>query len=968
LPKAAGVDKRTSYKESYAETKSSAGLGLKMKVCHLVTILSAVFVGMTSGNAVHAAGELRGEKTFNEKVLPVLETFCYDCHADGMDEGNFILDEHSTYATLAADKKLWDHVREIMSTHVMPPENKDQPTNDERKVVLNWIENDVFWVDPTKPDPGHAVLRRLNRTEYNNTVRDVFFVNSRPAKNFPPDDTGYGYDNIGSVLSLSPLLMEKYLRAAREVSTDAVSIRSASRFEDELSGDEFKIKSGNGAERYGVMSLFGAGEMVGKTEIKEDGVYRFMAELSSNKAGDENAKFVVLVGDKEVYKSEVEREFDGKNIDASVQRFGFDVPLTKGKHEIAIRFLNDHYDAQAADPKRRDRNLLVKSLNIDGPLKFKEMAQSRFLEWVMEGKKIAPKQLDLMGHDFNHVQGGGVYFDNKLAIFASNGSIHREFEIPAEGEYRITLVASANQAGKERARMSVKLGEEVRTMDITAPDGKSQWLSFTAKKLTTGKHTLTISFVNDYYNEGKDRNAYLERVMIMGPTGSETAPVFAEDFSRQWIKRLGLKVFRRPLEKDDEEKLLNILKVARNEGASRQEAISLVVEAMMGSSKFLFNGAPRPSGGEENGTVLIDEFTLASRLSYFLWSTSPDDRLLSLASKGELRKNLRSEVKRMIGDWRGRAITENFAGQWLRLRDIELVAPHTRRFPEFYKGSVRNDMRKESMMYFDYLVSDNRSALEILDSDYTFVNETLAKYYNIEGVKGSKFRKVSLKGTPRGGMLTQGGILTLTSHPTRTSPVKRGQYLLENVMGTPPPPAPQNIPEFEVDRGAKVEGTLRQSFEAHRANPSCASCHAFLDPFGFAFENFDAVGRWRDKDNKQDIDATGKLLTGETFDGASELRKLLVQVRKEDFSRNLIENIMIYALGRGLDYPDKLFVRQLKTKAEENDYRMQDIIISVVESMPFQRMRSISNGQPEPESAPAPAPKKEEPKQSTAQN
>lgn len=905
----------------------------------IACIMGVPFAVAEVASAAAGAVGLRGEETFQSKVMPVLQTYCYDCHGDGMDKGNFVLDKHNGYAETLADRKLWDHVREIMSTHVMPPENKDQPTREERQTVLSWIEEDVFWVDPERPDPGHVTLRRLNRTEYNNTVQDVFGIKSRPANSFPPDDTGYGYDNIGDVLTLSPLLMEKYMRAAREVAEEAVWYREPERHEEELSGDEFKVVEGNGAERYGMMALFSRGEIEGRAKVMADGLYRMTMVLSSNKAGNENARYQVLVDGQEVKKGEVSAEFDGNKIEESVERVSFDVWMKKGERKMAVRFLNDHYDEAAAEPKRRDRNLLLRVAYVEGPIKFRPVKQAPLVEWLFQGRSIVAPQMVLTGNDFDKLSPGGVQVVSNQVIFYSNGTAGRLFETPVAGEYRVTLVASANQAGQEPARLEALLGgEKLPVLELTQPDGKEQRFSFT-RKLDAGEHQLAVSFLNDLYVDGKDRNAFLERVVIEGPLTSDIAEIFGDEQVKKWVSRLGLKVFRRPVEEEDMEKLVALVRLARESGAEKQEALSVVVEAMMSSSKFLFNGAPRPVGEVRNGSALVDEFTLASRLSYFLWSSAPDDRLLELAGKGQLRANLRAEVTRMIGDEKGWALTENFAGQWLRLRDVDLVSPDRRRFSEFYEGSLRNDMRKESMLFFDHILRGNRSALEILDSDYTFVNETLAKHYKIEGVKGRKFQKVSLEGTPRGGILTQGSVLTLTSHPTRTSPVKRGQFLLENVLGTPPPPAPQNVPEFGEDRGAKVEGTLRQRFEAHRSNPACASCHAFLDPFGFAFENYDAIGRWREEDNKQAIDATGKLLTGETFDGAKELRKLLVELKKDDFTRNLVENLLIYSLGRGLDYPDKLFVKQLKQRAERDGHRFQDLLVGVVESIPFQRMR-----------------------------
>lgn len=884
----------------------------------------------------------RGKDFYEKQILPVLEEFCYDCHADGVDKGELLLDKYSEYSAIIGDRKMWDHVSESLSTHVMPPENKDQPTLEQRKLVLDWIENEVFWVDPTKPDPGHVTLRRLNRTEYNNTIRDVFRVDARPARNFPPDDTGYGYDNIGDVLSLSPLLMEKYMRAARNVAEEAVWVKPPSRDEDERRGGEFKVTAGSGGEVQGFINLYGNGDAVTQTKIKEEGWHRVGLLLSANQAGNENARYAVLIDGQEVKTGEVTKSFDPKEPYSHWQRVAFDVWMKPGDRKVTVRFLNDYYDAKA-EPNKRDRNLMIQALNVNGPIKFRPIAQSKFLEWLMQGKKIVAPQMILQGFDFDATSDSpGVISTESSIAFVANGTAERTFEVPA-GEFRIRLIASADQTGNENARMNVKLGnEQLGKIEITNASGKEQWFSF-PKKLAGGKHTLSVTFENDFYDEKTkgDRNAYLDRVIIEGPI-NQAVPVFGQEASRAWITRLGLKAFRRPMEKEDVDKLVALVEMAQKEGASSTEAISVVCEAILNSSKFLFIGGADPVGPITNGAVLVDEYALATRLAYFLWSSAPDDELLRLASEGKLRENFDKQVRRMIADWRGWAMSENFAGQWLRLRDMDLVSPNAKMYPEF-KGGIRNDMKKESQLYFDHILRGNRNVMEFLDSDYTFLNESLAKYYGIEGVKGHKFQQVSLKGTPRGGILTHGSILTLTSHPNRTSPVKRGQFLLENIMGTPPPPAPQNIPPFGEDRGAKAAAaTLRQRFEAHRANPACASCHAFMDPFGFAFENYDAIGRWRDLDNTQAIDASGKLLTGQTFNNAQQLRKLLVDVKKEDFINNLVENLLIYSLGRGLGYSDKLFVKQLSKRAAENDYRLQDLIIAVTESVPFQKMRDPS--------------------------
>ncbi len=889
------------------------------------------------GISLYAASPLRGASAYEKDVLPVLQEYCYDCHADGVDKGNFLLDKHADFAALVGDKKLWDNVREHVTTHVMPPENKAQPTNEQRDAIVRWIEDDVFWVDATKPDPGHVTLRRLNRAEYNNTVRDIFRVDTRPAQNFPPDDTGYGFDNIGDVLSLSPLLMEKYMRAARKIAEDAVWVKAPDRADEERYADEFTISEGKGAAQSGVLTLFSNGDITTKVSPKEDGVYQLSFMLGAKQAGPEKAKYAILVDGTEVQQGEIKDEKSPTDPGGNWERIALEVPMKKGGRKVSVRFLNDYSDANASDPQQRDRNLLFHSMQFVEPVRFRTPYQTKFLDWLFDGKRLPAPQMLLLGTDFADASGATSFYDG-MAGMAGNGTIKRNIDIYEAGDYSIRLSVSANQAGNENAKVTVKVGgEDAGTFEITTKHDKQQWLYF-RKALTPGKIPVEISFINDYYEKpGVDRNASVHKVLIEGPY-SKSIPVTGKS-APPWIAKIGQRVMRRPMDQSDLDKLTKLAEMARAEGASSVETIAVICEALLCSPKFLFRGGADPTGAPANGSVLVDEYSLASRLSYFLWSSCPDDELMKLAQEGKLRENLPAQVKRMIGDWKAYAMADNFAGQWLRLRDIDLVAPNRRLYPEF-QGGISGEMKKESQLYFDHIFRNNLSALEFLDSDYTFLNEKLAKFYDIKDVKGKEFRKVSLAGTPRGGILTHGSILTITSHPNRTSPVNRGKFLLENIIGTPPPPAPQDVPAFKEDRGAKVTGTLRQRFEAHRANPSCASCHAFLDPMGFAFENFDAIGRFRNKDNGQPIDATGKLLTGQTFDNAQQLRKLLVDVKKDDFIRCLVENMLIYSLGRGLDYPDKLFVKEITKQAAADGYKFQDIVLAVINSVPFQKMRA----------------------------
>jgi hypothetical protein len=884
------------------------------------------------------AEALRGNDLFQKQVMPVLNEFCWDCHGDGMDKGKLSLDKDKDYPSLLANHKLWEDVREHVSTHVMPPDGKPAPTLEQRNAIVKWIDDAVFYVDPAKADPGHITLRRLNRVEYNNTVRDIFKIESRPADNFPPDDTGYGFDNIGDVLSLSPLLMEKFMRAARKVSDEALWTKPPERPNVERQHSQFWIAKGTGDVHGTLAELFSNGELDTQFDVQTEGVYRLTPYLTAEQCGKEKAAFAIGVDDHEVMHGEVTEEFNRENPEGNLERFAVDVFLKPGSHKIKVAFLNDFGDPNEPNPKRRDRNLYLQSMNIAGPIGFQTGTQSKFLDWLLEGKKLNAPTLSLTGEDFNKGEGVSNIYEEQAEL-PSEGDVHREVSIPVEGEYRIRISASEDHAGNEGAKMGVKLGSlDLGKHEITATKGKTQWVSI-RKKLPAGNLDMRVSFLNDLYVEKtkEDRNLHLHRVFIEGPL-SQAADLTGTENIKNWVSKLALKIFRKPLDASEINKLCALADAALKDGASQTEAVGLICEASLSSPKFLFRGGAEPTGEEKNGSVLIDEFTLASRLSYFIWSSAPDDELLQLASKGELRKNLANQVTRMIGDWKGWAMAEDFAGQWLQLRDVELSEPNRKLFPEM-QGGMASLMKRESQFFFDHILRSNRSVLDFLDSDYSFMNEKLAKFYGIPNVKGKEFKKVSLAGTPRGGVLTQGSILLLTSHPNRTSPVKRGKFVLEQILGTPPPPPPQNVPAFNEDRGAARKGTLRQRFEAHRANPSCAACHAFLDPIGFAFEHYDAIGRYRDKDNGEQIDSTGKLISGQQFDNAETLRKLMVTDMKKDFIRCLTENLMIYSLGRGLDYTDKPAKDEIMAKAEKSGYKFQDMILAVCESLPFQKMR-----------------------------
>jgi Protein of unknown function (DUF1592)/Protein of unknown function (DUF1588)/Protein of unknown function (DUF1585) len=359
---------------------------------------------------------------------------------------------------------------------------------------------------------------------------------------------------------------------------------------------------------------------------------------------------------------------------------------------------------------------------------------------------------------------------------------------------------------------------------------------------------------------------------------------------------------------------------------------------MLVSPYFLFRIEAERTPTTPGGAWPISEYELATRLSYFLWSSMPDDELFRLARKNSLRQELVPQVRRMLADPKAKALTENFAGQWLQLRSLPSLTPNTAQFPTF-NDKLRSAMQKESELFFECIVREDRSILDFIDADFTFVNERLAKHYGITGVKGENFKQVTLTNGQRGGILTQASVLTITSNPTRTSPVKRGKWILENILGTPPPAPPPDVPELAEGKEVVLKGSLRQRMEQHRANAACAVCHEQMDALGFAFENFDAVGAFRSKDGKFDIDPAGELPGGQKFAGPAELKKIL-KAKSDLFGRCLSEKMLTYALGRGLEYYDRCAVDEIVGKLQKADYRFAGLVIAIVQSDPFQMRRA----------------------------
>lgn len=752
-------------------------------------LLSSGLLGTYASIACGADGaiHLELEASYRDRLVPLLRTYCWDCHGDGEE---VVLTNDSSVAELRKNRDLWIRALSQLRNGTMPPADGPELAAELRGQFIELLSEVATSVDCVQdPNAGKVAMRRLNRFEYRNTIKDLTGVDYTPADGFPGDDVGYGFDNIGDVLSLPPLLMEKYLDAAIEISGQAIYTPPA-------------------------------------------------------------------------------------------------------------------------------------------PLLFEVEKQAAQLE------------------------GASRYARGAIATIASRGTVTLITDVPFAGRFTLTVRARGDQAGDEPVKIEVQSGRDQRIIEVPSSDPQEY---VTLLRLGRGERKIDFTFVNDYYVEGKaDRNLHLLSVKLEGQQDEVPSPIApdlppshrrlifvspddqttADQATSAVMGRFASRAFRRPATEPEVKRLVQLAAQVREEGGSFEAAIQVAMQAVMISPHFLFRvESPAPEG--ESKSTRLNPYELATRTSYFLWSSMPDDELLLMAHQGALtdEKKLLEKVGRMIQDSRSNQFVEHFAGQWLQLRNLDIAEPDPNTF-EACNEEIRDLMRRETMTFFAGVMRSNSSVITLLNADYTYLNETLAKYYGIDGVRGDHFRQVSLSGTPRGGLLTHGSILTVTSNPTRTSPVKRGKWILDNLLNTPPPPAPPNVPELEKEA---LTGTLRERMEQHRQNPACSACHQMMDPLGFALENFDAIGRWRDREAGNPVDASGELPDGTRFQGVRELRDLLAGRREEDFVRCLAEKMLVYATGRGTEYYDQCAIDELMDYVTKNENQFAYLIAGVILSDPFQK-------------------------------
>ena len=801
----------------------------------LLPLLSAAILSAplaASGNTTDATTAAAREipLDYEQHILPILEDNCYECHGDGADRGGVALDDFADYKTLTSDIDLWHHVWRNLRAQTMPPSDEPQPTPEDAAIVRAWIERDVFKVDCNTPDPGRVTARRLNRTEYKNTVKEIFGVDYDVEEEFPPDDSGYGFDNVGDALSLSPLLLEKYLSAAADIVGEIVHTDGPQIPTHTIWNGNFKDASGNKTDHR--LPFAKESALVGKIKITHPGPYSLILQGS--------------VGD-------------------------------------ASKFT---------------------SATATGILK-------------IDGKEISKRTIG---------------WDNERTVTIEG---HHDF---APGEYAITFDM---HPGSPPADGEDPLFFYFRKVDVHGPTDRSH-----------------LEFPSGY-----------DRIFWDGPPPAASDAKGRERYAAKLLNHYGYRLHRRPL---DQETLGRLLKLVADtdakEGKLFEHGIAQALTALLASPSFLFRTEAQPHPDDPTEIVPLDDYALATRLSYFLWSGPPDDELYKLADQGKLRENLPAQVTRMLADQRSDNLVENFAGQWLRTRDIENVAidplrvlgaddrsiyrDRQRRQQAYqdFSWKLRNSMGEETERLFSHIIKEDRSLLELINADYSFLNQYLARHYGLPDEltktlpeKHYEFQKVTFpEDSHRGGILTHGSLLVTTSNPTRTSPVKRGLFILENLLGTPTPPAPPDVPELDEaiaearhhSKDKKVP-TMRELMAEHRSNRACASCHARFDPMGLALENYNALGAWREKAAGQKIDPSGKLATGETFKNVKELQHLITTTRRGDYYRCITEKLLTYALGRGTEYYDLCTIDKIATDLENNGGKFSTLIKGITNSPAF---------------------------------
>ena len=729
-----------------------------------------------------------------------LQQYCVVCHNETLRTADFSL-EGVTASELSKHTSALEKVLRRLASGEMPPTGMPRPSDSARVELVSWLEARLDEHASDNPNPGSPAIHRLNRAEYSNAIRDLLGIDLDHSEDLPADDSGYGFDNIGDVLTVSPLHIEKYISAARRASRLAVGTLIPKPIVE-----RYAPQAGTQNEAIDGLPQNERGGILFKHVFPFYADYTITIRVRGRRMPHMPSPQLDVRVDGERIKL-IDSAFS--NLEAQQGTRLYEIPLTieAGEHEIAAGFLNEY---------------LLPETSSEGDL------NSAF------------------NYSVDYALIGGPYATTRVGIKESQ-----------------------------------------------------------------------------------------ERIFICRPADVDQE----EDCARKILSNLARRGYRGPVTPEDINPLIGLFSEGRKDGGSFEHGIEMALSGLLVSPRFLYRSPALPEGGNVNDIYELSDIDLASRLSFFLWSSIPDEELLLIAEEDNLKKPeiLSAQIDRMLTDPKARALVDNFGGQWLHLRNVQDWTPDPERY-DYFDNSLRYAFQQETELFIANMIKEDRSILDLIDADYTFVNERLAEYYGIDGVEGGYFRRVPLIGSGRGGLLGQGSILMVTSYPTRTSPVLRGKWVLENLLGSPPPPPPPDVPA--LDDSAEISaGSLREALEQHRANAACAVCHDRLDPLGFALESFDAVGRKRVTEHGLEVDDTGSLPDGTVVDGIDGLRNVLM-MRKDEFVETFAEKLLTYAIGRGLEPSDRSTLREIRRTVEASDYRFSALVGGIVGSVPF-RMRSV---------------------------
>lgn len=743
-----------------------------------------------------------------------LDKYCTGCHNSKVKTAGFVLDT-STADNPGQHAEAWEKVVRKLRARSMPPPGLPRPDEATYLSLISSLENSLDKAAAAQPNPGRTdTFRRLNRTEYQNSIRDLLALDVDVTSLLPSDESSHGFDNV-TVGDLSPTLLERYLSAARKIARLAI-------------GSPMKSPGGD--------------------------TINLPPDLTQ------------------------EEHFN-------------DLPLgTRGGTTVRYTFpLDAQYEIQLR--LTRDRNEHVEGLR-----------EPHDVELMIDGERVK------------------VFNVRPPARGADHSAVdqHLNVRVPVKAGPHVVAVAFPKKPSA--------------LLETERQPYQAHFNMDRHPRIQPAVYSVTVN--GPYEAKGPGDTPSRRRIFVC------TANAGGDDAcAKRIFGTLMRRAYRRPVTDSDLQVPLKFYKEARNDGF--EAGIEMGLSAILVSPEFLFRVEQDAEGVAPKTAYRISDLELASRLSFFLWSSIPDDDLLNAAISGKLRSPgvLEQQVRRMLADRRSSVLVSNFAEQWLHLRNLASITPDMRIFPDF-DDNLRQAFRKETQLFFDSIQREDRSVLDLLRANYTFVNERLAKHYGIPNIYGSRFRRVTFDANGgRGGLLRHGSILTVTSYATRTSPVIRGKWILDNILGAPPLPPPPFVPALKENAGGSKNLPMRERIAQHRANPACAGCHNVMDPLGFSLENYDAVGRWRTVDENKPVDASGALPDGSKFEGVAGLQKALLG-RPEIFVTTFTEKLLTYALGRGVEPYDAPAVRGIVRNAANNDYRFSSVILGIVSSTPFQMRRS----------------------------